>query len=72
MEEIKLNKENFEKIAPELKPWLKDHCNYCGEKITKKTFGFLSKNITCCKSELCLFLAMDDKEEIEKLKTKNI
>jgi len=70
MKHIKLTEENFDKIAPRLKPFLKNYCNYCGEKITGKTYGFLSRSVTACKSLLCLTLAVSDLKEIKKIDRK--
>ena len=66
MENISIDKTLFNKMKGQMKPWLKDHCNYCGKKIDEDTFGFLSKNITSCKSELCLMLAVNDLEEMKR------
>jgi len=66
MEEIQIDKKVFDDLAPMLKPYLKEHCNYCGCKITKETFGLLSREITCCKSMVCLINAIDDMEELTK------
>jgi len=54
IKEIVLSKELFDKIMPKLKSHIKDTCKYCGEKITRDNFGFLSMETTCCNSLLCL------------------
>jgi len=67
MEQITLDKSVFDEIKPLLEPYIKDHCNYCGIKITKKTFGLLSREITCCSNMVCLIQAIEDMEEMKKL-----
>ncbi len=65
---ITVSKDAFDDIAPMLKPYLKDHCNYCGRKIKKDTFGILAKQITCCDNMVCLSQAIVDMEEIKNSK----
>ena len=64
MQQITLSKEVFDEMKPLLKPYIKDHCNYCGDEITKDTFGFLSRDITSCGNLLCLSHAITDGDEI--------
>ena len=63
---IKLNKEKFEEMKKVLSPYIKDRCNYCGEKITKDNFGLLAKHITSCKSIFCMTHSIEDLDEIQK------
>ena len=66
MEEIQIDKESFEYLAPMLRPYLKEHCNYCGCKITKDTFGLLAKEITCCGNIVCLTQSIGDMDKLTK------
>ena len=63
-EEIELPKDKFEEIKELMNPYIKDHCNYCGIKIDKTSFGFLSRDITSCNNIICLTQAIEDKENI--------
>ena len=37
----------------------KDNCDFCGEKITKDTFGLLTMDITCCNNTFCLVVVIN-------------
>lgn len=66
MEKIIISKDVFDKVAPHIKPYLKDNCNYCGEKITRDSFGLISRDTTCCNSLLCLSQAVMDEDELKQ------
>lgn len=56
--QIVISEDVFDEIKEACKPHIKDNCTYCGCEINKKTFGYLSKGITCCKDKVCLFQAI--------------
>ena len=60
-----IDKEVFDRIAPLLKPHIKDCCDYCGCKITRDTFGLLDRDITCCQNMICLIEAINDLDKKE-------
>jgi len=60
MKEIQIDKECFESLKKAIGDSIKDKCDYCGKKITKDTFGLLSKDITCCNDLICLVQAVTD------------
>lgn len=70
MEKITISKDVFDDIAPYLKPYMKDYCNYCGRKITKDSFGLLSREITTCNSIICLAEAILDEDELNSVNEK--
>lgn len=65
---VAVNKESFEDVRELIKEYVKPTCKYCDVKITKDTFGFISRDITCCKDIICLISAM---QEEEKMKSQN-
>ena len=66
MKEITLDKSSFDDIKPMLKPYVKNHCNYCGVKITKDNFGLLARETTCCNNFICLTEALGDIDTMKR------
>ena len=60
MKEIIIDSEVFDEIKKACSPHIKDKCDYCGCEINKKTFGFSSRDITCCKDLFCLIQATEE------------
>lgn len=69
MKNVTISKEIFDILMPKLKPHIKDNCKYCGEKITRENFGFLSKDITCCKSILCITESVAEEDDAHHAKS---
>ncbi len=44
----------FNILKEKLKPLIKDNCDFCKVKVTKDNFGYVDRDVTCCKSILCL------------------
>lgn len=51
---ITINKNMFNILKEKLKPLIKDNCDFCKVKVTKDNFGYVDRDVTCCKSILCL------------------
>lgn len=68
MDKIIISSDVFDEIKEACKPHVKDNCKYCGCKIDKNSFGLLTKDITCCKSMVCITesLMQEDSEFINK------
>ena len=60
-EMLKITSENYEQLKYKLKPHLKENCKYCNIKIDKETFGYLSREITCCRNMICISQAVGEK-----------
>lgn len=62
-----MNKEyvtaDYEILKKVIPKYLKKYCSFCGDKITKKNFGFVSKDKTSCNNLLCLTMAINKFEK---------
>ena len=62
MSYITISKDVFNTFKKEmLREYIKDNCDFCGEKITKDNFGLLTRDVTCCNSTFCLVIAINKK-----------
>ena len=64
MEQIQIDKENFEILKKEVGNLMGERCSCCETKITKDTFGLLAKEVTSCKHPVCLTYALDKLGEL--------
>lgn len=54
MEYKKLTKQMFDLLKEAIQDGIHETCDICGKKITRDTFGYISKNNTSCNDILCI------------------
>ena len=63
IEKIVITSEVYDKLKASLGKLIKEKCDYCGCEINRDIFGLLQKDITCCRSILCLTEYFEDHQE---------
>ena len=60
METITITKEAFDLIKDLLEEKIKENCDFCGCKIDSDSFGYISRDVTCCNFIECILESTKD------------
>ena len=60
---ITLDKKMFHTIITDALGYKNPKCDFCKKKITARNFGYVSRDVMCCNSIVCLIKTVHKEEE---------